>query len=274
MTKVASQLWLMAGVLTLGVAAHAGAHDTWLSPDVYHRSEPAAASLSLTSGMEFPKVDHAIKAERVASARARYPSGTVADLTVKGEDSHALILTAPVRPGVSTFRVVLHPRPSQLAAEQVREYVEHLNVPDPDAWRVAWEKKRQGTLKYRYTKYAKTFVRAGPRGGERRWKDATEMRLEFVPQSDPTQLRAGDRLPLLLLEKGAPRPRYPLSVIHRGATRLYRTDEDGRVTIEVPGSGPYLVRATTIETSVAPDAEWDVHFTTLSFEAHGRRQQK
>ena len=259
---------LVAGALTLVVSADAVAHDTWLAPDRYHRNESATVSLSLTSGMEFPELDHAIKAERVAIAKARHSSGTAADLTVKGEGSNALMLTASAAPGANTFWVVLHPRPSQLAANQVREYVEHLNVPDPDTWRVAWEKRRQSTLKYRYTKYAKTFVRAGTGGGERPWSDPTEMRLEFVPENDPTRLRAGDTLQLLLLEKGAPRPRHPLSVIHGGATRLYQTDEHGRVMIDIPAAGPYLVRATTVQTSAAPATEWDVHFTTLSFEAH------
>ena len=274
MTNVASHSWLVAGALAFVVAANALAHDTWLAPDRYHRSEPAIVSLSVTSGMKFPELDHAIKPERVAIAKARYSAGTVADLTVKGEGASALVLTARAAPGVAVFWVVLHPRPSQLPAEQVREYVEHLNVPAPDTWRLAWEKTRQKTLKYRYTKYAKTFVRNGSGDGARTWSDETAMRLEFVPRNDPTSLRAGDTLRLLLLEKGAARPRYPLSVIHGGATRLYQSDEDGRVTIDVPSAGPYLVRATTLETSAVPAAEWDVHFTTLSFEAHARQHQK
>ena len=271
MSNVPSHLWLVGGALTFLLAADALAHDTWLAPDRYHLSEPTKlVSLSLTSGLEFPELDHAIKPERVAVAKTRHPSGLVADLTVKGEGSNALVLTGSAARGVNTYWAVLHPRPSELSAEQVREYVEHLNVPDADTWRMAWEKRRQSTLKYRYTKYAKTFVRAGAGAGEQAWSQPTEGRLELVPENDPTQLRDGDSLRLLLLEKGEPRPRYPLSVIHGGTPRLYQTDEHGRVTIDAPSAGPYLVRATTLETSAAPATDWDVHFTTLTFEVHAR----
>ena len=249
-------------------------HDTWLAPDRYHRQRPGAVRLSLTSGMEFPKLDHAIKRDRVAVARARDASGGAVNIVDSVDAEHALMFRSDLRRGVTAFWVVLHPRPSQLKAEQVREYVEHLGISDPETVIADWDKKRAATLPYRYVKYAKTFVRAGEtnqtRGGS--WRDATGMRLELVPETDPTRVTAGGTLRFLLLDEGKPRARYPVSVIHNSTTRALRTDDEGRVTIDVPTAGPYLVRATTLVPSAVQDVEWDVHFTTVSFEAHANRR--
>lgn len=257
-------------VVALLFATRAFAHDTWLAPDRYHRLSSGVVTLWLTSGMEFPKLDHPIKPDRVAAAKARDASGRTVDITTTSEAEHALALTHEATAGVTTFWVVLHPRPSQLNTGQVREYVEHLGLVDPEAVIAAWENKRAEILRYRYTKYSKTFVRAGQTKG-RAWSDATGMRLELVPESDPTQLAAGGTLRLRLIEQGKPLPRYPVSVIRDGSVRAYRTDNDGRVSIEVSAAGPYLIRATTLVPSPLADTAWDVHFTTLSVEAHATK---
>ena len=244
------------------------AHDTWLAPDRYHRNAPGAVILSLTSGMEFPQLESAIKADRIAIAKARDESASWLEVRVLDAAAKSLTLEAQAPRGVTTFWVVLQPRPSQLEAKQVREYVDHLNVPDPAGIYETWRKKGETTLNYSYTKYAKTFVRAGTPEGGRGWNDATGMRLELVPENDPTVIRAGHTLRLVLLDQGRVQGRYPVSVIHAGATRIYTTDSDGRVIVDVPAAGPYLVRATTVAPSSVPATEWDVHFTTLAFEAH------
>ena len=261
----------VAAILIVGFSTGAFAHDTWVAPDRYHRTEPGAVTLSLSSGMEFPNLDHAIKSDRIAVARARDASGRTLDITKTSDAEHALTLIRDVAGGVTTFWVVLHPRPSQLEPGQVREYVEHLGLANPVAVIAAWEKISAASLPYRYIKYAKTFVRAGDAERGRTWSDATGMRLELVPETDPTRLTSGDTLKLRLIEEGKPLPRYPVSVIRDCGTRAYRTDDQGRVTIEVPAAGPYLVRATTLVPSAVAETEWDVHFTTLTFEAHGHR---
>ena len=258
----------VSGLLITAFAWQSSAHDTWLVPERFHRSESGAVTLSLTSGMEFPQLEHAIKRDRVAIAEARGESGRLVEVRVSGDAAKSLTLKAQAPRGVTAFWVVLQPRPSELKAEQVREYVDHLNVPDPAAMYEAWRKKGATALNYRYTKYAKTFVRAATSGGSRSWSDAVGLRLELVPENDPTRLTAGQTLRLVLFDEGKARWRHPVSVINGGATRMYMTDDDGRVTIDVRSAGQYLVRATTVEPSAIPTSEWDVHFTTLTFEAH------
>lgn len=256
--------------LIVSTAAQALAHDTWLAPARFRLKTPATVTLSLSSGMEFPKLEHAIKSDRVVVAKMQTDSGKPADLPAGVESSNALMFRARAAKGVTMFWAVLNPRPSELKPEQVREYVGHLGITDPEGTIAAWEKKGSTKLAYRYMKHAKTFVRAGRAGGGQAWSKPAGMRLELVPQTDPTRVGPGGTLQFQLLDQGKPRGRYPVSVIHDGATSAFTTDAEGHVAIEVRKPGPYLVRATTLEASAAPDTEWDVYFTTLVFEAQPR----
>lgn len=258
-------------ILALLVANSAAAHDTWIVPHRFHLRESDAVALSVTSGMEFPKLDHAIKPDRVAEARSRAGGGETAALPAPREAAHALTFRGRAGRGVTAFWVVLHPRPSQLKPEQVREYVEHLGIANPEGTIARWQTEGSRGVAYRYVKYAKTFVRAASTATNDAWRIPAGMRLELMPESDPTRLSAGSMIRFVLVDRGKPIPRYPVSVIHRSTTKTYTTDEDGRVTIDVASGGPYLVRATTLERSAAAGTDWDVHFTTLTFEAHSRR---
>lgn len=257
-------------------AGSAFAHDTWLAPDRFHLRRPGSVTLSLTSGMEFPKLDHAIKSDRIADAKARSTHARTEALPVGVERAHALTFRTRTQNGVTAFWTVLHPRPSQLKAEQVPEYVQHLGISDAEQTIERWRKQGSTGVTYRYTKYAKTFVRVGSAldsaaTGRDAWATPAGLRLELVPESDPTRLIAGSTLRLVLLDAGQPRARYPVSVVHGGATTAYVTDDGGHVTVDIRGHGPYLVRAATLERSPIAASEWDVHFTTLTFEAHSRR---
>lgn len=221
--------------------------------------------------MAFPKLDHPISAERIALARTRHDGEGEEPITSHATADGKADLSVDVKTPVTTIWLELHPRPSELKAEQVREYLEHLNIERPEDVLASWQKKNLATAKYRYVKYAKTFVRmtgAGRNGGS--WAHPTGMRLELVPQNDPTRVAPGQTLVLKLLENGEPLKRYPVSLVTGGTSSLLRTDDKGIVAISVVAKAPHLVRATTLVRSAAAGYEWDVHFTTLTFDARDR----
>lgn len=252
-------------------AAPLHAHDTWLAPSRYHAAAAGPVTLSLSSGMEFPKLDHAIAADRVDSATWRtardqgeLPTGTAA--------AHALELRANAGAGVTAFAVVLHARPSKLKREQVREYIDHLQIPNAKAVYEMWEQSpKKDETGYRYMKYATTFVRVG-RAESRVWADPAGMRLELIPRNDPTSVTAGAMLGVILLDRGKPLPRYPVSLLHEGAKEPVRvfTDDEGYARIALPEAGRYMLLATVLEPSADAASAWDVHFTTMTFEAGAR----
>lgn len=254
-------------VLLLAVPMHA--HDTWLAPDRFRATAAGPVTLSLSSGMEFPKLDHAIAPDRVASAhwqrargRGALPTGTSA--------AHALEFRADAAQGITVYSVVLHPRPSKLKREQVREYIDHLGIPNPNEVFGAWQKTAKSEeTGYRYMKYAKTFVRTGAADASRAWAEPAGMRLELIPQNDPTSISAGSTLEVVLLDRGKPLARYPVALLREGAKEPVSavTDAEGRVRLTLRAAGRYMLRATTLEPSADTAARWDVHFTTMTFQA-------
>ena len=247
------------------------AHDTWLAPDRFRPAAAGPVTLSLSSGMEFPKLDHAIAPDRVASAnwqtapdRGALPTGTSA--------THALEFRTEAGQGITVYSVVLHPRPSKLKREQVREYIDHLGIPNAKDVFAAWEEQtaKSEETGYRYMKYAKTFVRTGAAVESRAWAEPAGMRLELIPQNDPTSVTAGRTLDVVLVDRGKPLPRYPVALIREGAKEPVSavTDAEGRVRLTLPAAGRYMLRATTLEPSADTAARWDVHFTTMTFQAH------
>ncbi len=255
-------------LVTLLFSTRLIAHDTWFVPDRFRTARPGPVTLSISSGMAFPALDHAIAADRVEIARWRsgrgegkLPSGRVG--------THALELTGHAARGVTAFWVVLHPRPSTLKRSQVREYLTHLGIPNADAAFEEWERTSQADeTGYRYTKYAKTFVRTGNAGNLRVWSEPTGMVLELVPQSDPTSVVSGGTLDVLLLNRGNPLAGYPVSLLRDGIkdARTAVTDSEGRVRLTLPEAGETMLRATTLEPSADTASAWDVHFTTMTFE--------
>ena len=212
-------------LLTAVVAAlPASAHDTWLAASTDHVAPGATVTLTLTSGMDFPALDHAIQADRVAGARVRTSAGKTSELAAGPVAKHALEFRQKLStPGVTTVWTELHPRPSELKAEQVREYVEHLGLANPDAVIRTWaaHPDRQ-QVSYRYTKFAKTFVRVGSRDGAATSTQPAGMRLELVPASDPTTARRGESMRFQLLQDGKPLARYPVSVAREGSENPLR----------------------------------------------------
>lgn len=249
------------------VAVPTLAHDTWLVPERFRAADAGPVVLSLSSGMDFPSLDHAIAPDRVASAKWRTARGRGA-LPAGISAPHALEFRAGGAKGVTVYSVELHPRPSKLKRDQVREYIDHLGIPNASDVFAAWQRTaKEEETAYRYFKYAKTFVRHGPPDSSGTWARPAGMRLELVPQSDPTSVAAGGTLDVLLLDKGRPLPGYPVTLLAEGSKEAVRatTGGDGRVRVTVPASGRYMLRATILEPSTATAARWDVHFTTMTF---------
>lgn len=245
------------------------AHDTWLAPDRFRNAPGSRGTLYLSSGMEFPKLDHAIARDRVASATWNGGRDRGALQVVRSAE-HALEFRGGAARGITVYSVVLHPRPSKLKREQVREYIDHLGIPNADDVFAAWKQSRKADeTGYRYMKYAKTFVRRGEANPTRVWAESAGMRLELIPQNDPTSLRAGSTLDVVLVDRGKPLQRHPVTLLREGAEDPVSavTDGEGRVRHALPAPGRYMLRATTLEPSADKSAAWDVHFTTMTFQA-------
>ena len=249
----------------LALAAPLRAHDTYLVAARSFVDPESSMRLDLTSGMAFPALEYAIKADRVQTARGRLGGATFA--LAEAPAAKSLAFTAPVAgPGVATLWVELAPKGLSLNEKQVREYVEEIGA--PDSIRAAWEKGKPKRWREIYTKHAKAFVAVGKVAGDRSWAEPTGMSFELVPENDPTALHAGDALTVRLLERGEPVAGLAVGLVHAGGAKgeLRKTDAAGRVTFRLDKVGRWLLRATELRASARQGTDWESDFTTVTFE--------
>jgi len=239
------------------------AHDTWVAPDRFAVRRGDTIELHMTSGMAFPKLDTAIKPERVARALIR-AGGRSSMMMPLRRGAHSLDFRIHSRStGVATIAVDLKPNTIELSPKQVAEYLDEIgadaelrrmwaDAPEPKRWRET------------YTKHAKSFVLVETPDDS--WKAPMELAFEFVPLTDPTSLRVGGTLPIRLIESGKPLANFPVGVVHGtdGDATILKTDDEGRVDVPLPKSGRYMLRATHIRPAQRTDADWISDFTTVT----------
>lgn len=256
---------LAASVLTvLGLAVRADAHDTWLLPDDFHPRGPRVV-LRMTSGMEFPKLDVAVKPDRIARSGVR-SGGQAADLALGEAAGGALELVAPLaREGVAVAWAESRPRTIDLKPEQVPHYLEEVGA--RETLGPVWEAAGSPAVQESYVKLAKAYLRRG-READASWRAPVGLALELVPEADPTTLRRGDRLSVVLLWQGKPLAGLSVSAARGGAARTAagKTAADGRFTVDLDQAGPWMLRATRVVAGPGGAAQWEGTFTTMTFE--------
>jgi len=252
-------------IFILAIAVSARGHDTWLQPERFAATPGATLALELTSADGFNGLETAIKPERVARAPARLAGEAIMlAVPVAGEKALRFSATLP-RPGVAVVGVELKPRGLELEPEKIELYFREIHA--DEALRAAWatvpEPRR---WRESYVKNAKSFVRVGePALGDRVWAEPLGLRLEIVPERDPTALRAGDELPVRVLRGGAPLPGFTIAFVSAGETREHVavTDDDGRARATLDVRGAWLVHGTDLRRATAPELEWESDFTTM-----------
>jgi len=243
------------------------AHDTWLLAQRSEVQPGASATLDLTSGMAFPALDYAIKANRVARASVRL-AGKTSPVKTRKSAAHSLRFSAPLpEPGIATICVELAPKMLELTPPKVKEYLDEIAA--SAEIRQAWETAAQPRhWREEYTKHAKTFVRVGQPSADRSWAEPAGMTLEIVPEKDPTALHSGDELPVRVLRQGKPFPSFPVGLVREGDPHdtVLRTDAEGRATFRLDRAGRWLLRGTDLRRSTKPSLEWESDFTTLTIQ--------
>ena len=101
-------------------------------------------------------------------------------------------------------------------------------------------------------------------GAPSTWREPVGLELEIVPERDPTLLRQGDALPVVVLALGRPFARFPLAASDGRERHFLRTDADGRATFRLDRPGRWLIAGTWLRKTDKPDTEWESDFTTLT----------
>jgi uncharacterized GH25 family protein len=257
---------VLASAATLCSAA-ALAHDTWLLPGKFREAPGGKVELVLTSGMAYPASETAIDPARVERSGIRV-GGETKTLTVgeKGKDALALTGTLPAA-GVATVWVELHPRTLELTPEEVEEYLAEIGAPASvrERWMATPAPRR---WRETYTKHTKTFVRVGEPQNDHSWARPVGLSFELVPGTDPTALKPGQELTVVLTRASQAAAGVAIGLVREGSPDavLRTTDATGHATFVVPKAGRWLLRATDLRPGDGKEVDWVSDFTTLTFE--------
>jgi uncharacterized GH25 family protein len=261
---------LMATAVLVATALPCFAHDTWLMPRSPRATEDKPAIVDLTSGTAFPKIESAIKSDRVVSGGWRTSSANGRADRFEDGDASLVAQYAPSGEGTAVLFVTLKPKEIELEADEVAHYFDEIGA--SEALRRHWEEAGEdATFRETYTKHAKTFVRVGDGDGA----DATCLRpvgfaVELIPQSDPTALSVGDELVVKAVRGGDDELESFAVGFVCGATgeaELVRTNESGKVAFTISSPGWWMVRATELRHQA--DGTFKSDFVTMTFFVDG-----
>jgi uncharacterized GH25 family protein len=258
----------LVSMLLLLASAPARAHDTWLQGPRLPIASGSTVRFDLTSGDGFPSLGNAIDPDRIEREGVRV-GGVTQRFEARDRSKNALRLQVPLAiEGVVVAFVSLKPKALELKPDLVEEYLAEIGEWDL----VGPEWKRSGR-RWRevYRKHAKTFLRVGEaQGTPPTWREPVGLELEIVPERDPTLLRPGDALPVVVLESGRPLAGFGLASSDGRERRFLRTDADGRAVVRFDRPGRWLIGGTRLRKVQRPDADWESDFTTLSLQVAAR----
>jgi uncharacterized GH25 family protein len=241
----------------------ASAHDTWLQGPKLPIASGSTVLFELTSGSSFPALDYAIEADRIEREGIRV-GGLTQRFAGRSRGRSALRLQAPLAvEGVAVAFISLKPKALELKPAKVQEYLAEIGEWD----RLGPEWEGSGAKKWRevYRKHAKAFLRVGEAlGAPSSWREPVGLELEIVPETDPTLLRPGDALRVVVLALGRPFAGFPLAASDGRERHFLRTDADGRASFRFDRPGRWMIAGTWLRKAEKADVDWESDFTTLT----------
>jgi hypothetical protein len=263
----------LGAVASIIVFSLASAHESWLQPVSFFIDRPAEQVVRLTSGMgeHYPTPETAVERERVVRSgvflqKERLP------LVVGDTGKAALNLSwTPTTTGVAAMWVELAPKTLELADSLIDVYFDEIgaspqlrkewtDTPSPKKWRES------------YAKHAKSYARIGSLTSTPGFTANAGLKLEIVPDRDPTRLRVGDRLGLRVLLDGKPLPHFTIAAFREGGSKpqFVKSDAKGFATLRVDHAGGMLLAGVHLRRVHEPNLEWRSDFTSMTFPVRSR----
>jgi Domain of unknown function (DUF4198) len=158
------------------------------------------------------------------------------------------------------------PRTIDMKADEFNDYLKEEGLSDAYAERLSL---REGDrpAKERYSRYAKLAIRNGDGVGAHLTRPLG-VKAELVPAVDPTLLRSGDKLTVLLLADGRPVPNAAVFAAVEGGAFPRQTDANGRATFTIDREGEWLVKAVHMKRlpkAFPPGPDWESYWVSFAF---------
>ncbi|MGQ0627329.1 MAG: DUF4198 domain-containing protein [Phycisphaerales bacterium] len=257
-------------ICALLFAGAAAAHEFWIQPATFRPAAGAVTPVRLLVGDGFPGEGKPRDPKRLERFDVIGPGKDEKARPVEGKDGAepAGIFKAE-KPGVHALVYRSKEATIELEAEKFEGYLRDEGLQKTIEDRATrGESAKAG--REAYSRCAKALVCAGddPAGA---WNVRAGLALEIVPETNPFQSHAGDKLTFLLIEDGKPCADAQVNAMTEveGKTRrtTMRTGPDGKVTLELKSPGLWVLNVVRMRRAEnRSDVDWVSVWSTLTFD--------
>ncbi len=246
------------------------AHDLYLRPSTFRPAAGQTIRVEYHNGDSFPNSEVPVKVERLRDAQIWSASGVqpFANLRIEGPVTVADV-PAPNRPGTFILSSRTAPNFIELDARKFENYLRSERLGDVVAWR---KQHGESTAPGReiYSKYVKAIGYTGaPSQG---FDKPLGLALEFIPLSNPYELKAGQALRVRVLFRGQPKTALAVEALQAVDGKVSRhdaglTDSKGEIRVAVAGRGLWKLHTILMERRTdRKDADWESFWASLTFD--------
>jgi uncharacterized GH25 family protein len=274
-------LLMSGGLATLLWAGPLEAQDFWLMPDSFTTGSRSTVTVAGMSGNRFPQSGYSLRPAAVADARLIGAAGQerVVDLSSDKRD-----LRLRRKPRASGQYIVAVSLKSHSARMTKSAFLRHLREQgaEEEAARLSRESAFGPTesVTIRSQRFATVIVDVG--SGPKVFDRGAGYPIDFIPQSDPARVTAGDTLGFRVVLDGHPLSALSIHVTVQPEARpnrrgdrsastdvRFRTDVEGMVRIPATESGAWKLSAVRVVLLASPGGSgpgfWDVTWATYVF---------
>jgi hypothetical protein len=259
-------------ILGLCAAGLGMAHSLYLLPAKFQVPTGEMLIFSVHNGDSFPASEEAADSHRFEQSRlvCAHQAATIEDYRTLGKAVHSGVKID--QPGSCWLAVATSARTLTMEGAKFEAYLADEGLTNIVEARHA--AGLTGPGRERYRKFAKSYVVAGEGpAAEFDYTKPLGLAIEFVPQSDPGALHAGDMLRVQLLRDGKPLANTQVESAWAGLAKadqrtvvVGRTDAEGRITVPVERAGKWRLHAVTMEPAVGlADADWSSYWASMTF---------
>lgn len=246
-----------------GVATASYGHDFWIEPSTFRPKVGETLTASLRVGQDFVGDPVPRSVQLIETFTVREAGAQRAVNGFENEDPAGRLRLD--HPGVAIIGYRSKASPLELPAAKFEEYLRAEGLESISAARAARGRSQQPGRE-RFYRFAKALVVAGD-GDAAGFDHPLGYRYELIPETNPI---AAHPLVVRALFEGKPLAGALVIAIpqQNPAQRLAaRTDRNGRVRFDLPGSGVWLVKSVQmVPAPPSSNADWESLWASLTFE--------
>jgi uncharacterized GH25 family protein len=253
--------WILIFIVFLGFpVSTTSAHDYWIMPETFHPGRDSILTAAFTASHNY-FVSEEVPDITKFRVLVVTPQGQEMPLAFSRVESQAAWFQVPIS-GEGTYTIS--------AVTTVPDYYSKTT----DGWKPGRKSELENVVSSgKYIKSIKTLITVGTASDS--YKNALGHAIEMVPQENPSVLKVGQELPVLVMYQGKPAKDVPVFGIYQGYKPKDHSDQpvktktnaNGIARIKVDRSGPWVVFAKyEFDTPGNPHTDYENYRPYMMFE--------